>query len=57
MPTANQEIEELASKEYAYGFTSDIESESIPAGLSEEVSRTIIVQQEGRAAVAAGVRA
>ena len=41
MPTANQEIEELATKEYAYGFTSDIDSESIPAGLSEDVVRLI----------------
>ncbi len=46
MPTANQEIEELASKEYAYGFTSDIESESIPAGLSEEVV-TFISNKKG----------
>lgn len=38
MPEA---IEELVSKEYKYGFTTDIESDTLPPGLNEEVIRTI----------------
>jgi Fe-S cluster assembly protein SufB len=34
-------IEELANKEYKYGFVSDIESESFPIGLSEDIIRKI----------------
>ena len=33
--------EELASKEYQYGFYTDIESETFPAGLNEEIVRAI----------------
>jgi Fe-S cluster assembly protein SufB len=36
-----QEMEELVNKEYKYGFITDIESDSIPAGLSEDVVRLI----------------
>jgi len=38
-PANSAEI--LADREYKYGFVSDIESESIPPGLSEEIIRTI----------------
>ncbi|MBI3737164.1 Fe-S cluster assembly protein SufB, partial [Candidatus Sumerlaeota bacterium] len=41
MPTATNTIEELASQEYKYGFVTDIESDSVPPGLSEDVVRTI----------------
>src|SRR5512147_1562009 len=34
-------IEELTSQEYKYGFTTDIESESAPKGLSEDIIRLI----------------
>ncbi len=34
-------LEEVTSSEYKYGFTTDIESDTIPKGLSEEVVRTI----------------
>jgi Fe-S cluster assembly protein SufB len=34
-------LEEMAAKEYQWGFVSPIESESIPRGLSEDVIRTI----------------
>jgi Fe-S cluster assembly protein SufB len=30
-------IEELANREYKYGFVTDIEAESLPAGLNEEI--------------------
>ena len=41
MSTATDIIEEFASKEYKYGFVSEIESDTIPVGLSEEVIRMI----------------
>jgi len=41
-----QEMEELVNKEYKYGFVTDIESDSIPAGLSEDVVR-LISQKKG----------
>jgi Fe-S cluster assembly protein SufB len=41
MATANQEIEELALKDYKYGFVTDIDSDSLPPGLSEDVVRSI----------------
>ncbi|HET6680110.1 MAG TPA: Fe-S cluster assembly protein SufB [Gemmatimonadaceae bacterium] len=34
-------IDQLVSREYAYGFTTDIESDTIPPGLSEDVIRVI----------------
>ncbi|HLP17550.1 MAG TPA: Fe-S cluster assembly protein SufB [Bacteroidota bacterium] len=36
-----QEMEELVNKEYKYGFVTDIESDTIPPGLSEDVIRLI----------------
>ena len=41
MSTATQTIQELATKEYKYGFVSDVEADEIPRGLSEEIIRTI----------------
>ncbi len=34
-------LEDLANQDYKYGFVTDIESDTIPVGLSEEVVRTI----------------
>jgi Fe-S cluster assembly protein SufB len=34
-------LEDFTSQEYKYGFYTDIESESIPAGLNEEIIKTI----------------
>src|SRR5438067_822997 len=41
MPTAETEIQTLANKEYQWGFVSDIEADSAPPGLSEEIIRFI----------------
>jgi Fe-S cluster assembly protein SufB len=41
MSTETQTIETLATQEYKYGFVTDIETETIPKGLNEEVVRTI----------------
>jgi Fe-S cluster assembly protein SufB len=37
----SEAIEELVGKEYKYGFTTEIEADTIPPGLNEEVVRTI----------------
>jgi Fe-S cluster assembly protein SufB len=39
--TEVKKIEELANQEYKYGFTTDIESNSLPKGLSEDIIRQI----------------
>ena len=41
MSTATQTIKDLATKEYKYGFVSDVEADEIPRGLSEEIIRMI----------------
>jgi Fe-S cluster assembly protein SufB len=41
MPTETTEIESLANREYTEGFVTDVEAESAPMGLSEEIIRFI----------------
>ncbi|RPH64630.1 MAG: Fe-S cluster assembly protein SufB [Acidobacteria bacterium] len=41
MSTATQTIEELTKQQYKYGFVTEIETESIPRGLNEDVVRLI----------------
>jgi Fe-S cluster assembly protein SufB len=41
MSTTAKSLEALASREYAYGFVSDIEADSLPPGLDEDVVRLI----------------
>src|SRR4029450_2866181 len=41
MKTATNTVEDLTKNEYKYGFVTDIESDSIPAGLNEDVIRLI----------------
>ncbi len=41
MSTSTETIEELATREYKYGFVTDVEAEEIPAGLSEDIVRMI----------------
>jgi Fe-S cluster assembly protein SufB len=41
MTTAIRTIEELANREYQYGFVTDVEAETVPKGLNEEVVRLI----------------
>ena len=41
MSTSTKTIQELTEQEYKYGFVTDIEAETIPRGLSEDVIRTI----------------
>lgn len=39
-------IEEVTAGEYKYGFVTDVETETIPKGLNEEVIRTISAKKE-----------
>ena len=39
------EIRELTSREYAYGFTTDLETDVVPRGISEEVIRADLGQE------------
>ena len=41
MSTEVKDIEQLANQEYKYGFVTDIESDTIPKGLNEDVIRII----------------
>jgi Fe-S cluster assembly protein SufB len=41
MPTATNTIEELATKEYRWGFVTAIEAETVPKGLNEDIIRLI----------------
>jgi Fe-S cluster assembly protein SufB len=41
MSTETNTIEELANKEYKYGFTTDIEADVAPRGLNEDIIRLI----------------
>jgi len=41
MPTETEELQNLADREYRWGFVTDIESDSAPPGLSEDTVRFI----------------
>ena len=41
MPTPVTNVEELTLQEYKYGFVTDIETETVPRGLSEDIVRRI----------------
>jgi Fe-S cluster assembly protein SufB len=41
MSTSTETIEQLATKEYKYGFVTDIEADTLPPGLDEDVIRQI----------------
>ena len=40
------EVEQLVEREYAYGFVTEIETERVPPGLSEDVIRLISAKKE-----------
>jgi Fe-S cluster assembly protein SufB len=46
MKSPDETVEQLANREYKWGFVTDIESESIPAGLSEDVIRLISTKKQ-----------
>jgi Fe-S cluster assembly protein SufB len=46
MSTETNAIEEFAAQEYKYGFVTDIESDSTPAGLNEDIIRFISAKKQ-----------
>jgi Fe-S cluster assembly protein SufB len=46
MTTSTQTIQDLANREYKYGFVTDVEQEVVPAGLSEETVRLISAKKQ-----------
>src|SRR5215510_758063 len=46
MSTATQTIEQLASREYKYGFVTEVEQDSAPRGLNEDVIRLISAKKQ-----------
>ena len=48
MSTATETIEGLVKQEYKYGFITDIETETAPPGLNEDVIRLISPRSRSR---------
>ena len=46
MATPQSEVETLATQEYKYGFVTDIEQETVPPGLNEDVIRLISAKKQ-----------
>jgi Fe-S cluster assembly protein SufB len=46
MSSTPETIEQLANREYKYGFVTDIESDTAPPGLSEDIIRLISTKKE-----------
>ena len=51
MSSQDQQLEELTQQEYKYGFVTDIESDTLPAGLDESVVRTISERKQDEVAI------
>ena len=46
MSTATTEIQELANREYKYGFVTDVETDTMPRGLNEDIVRLISAKKK-----------
>ncbi len=46
MPTPVANVEDLALQEYKYGFVTDIEAETVPRGLNEDIIRLISAKKQ-----------
>jgi len=46
MSTSTDTIEQLATQEYKYGFTTDVEADQLPPGLDEQTVRAISLRKE-----------
>ncbi len=46
MPTATDTIQEFADREYKWGFVTDIEADTVPPGLNEDVIRLISAKKQ-----------
>ena len=46
MPTETEELQNLADREYKWGFVTDIEADSLPPGLNEDTVRFISAKKK-----------
>jgi Fe-S cluster assembly protein SufB len=46
MTTATSTIQELANREYKYGFVTDVETDTVPRGLNEDIIRLISAKKK-----------
>src|SRR5438876_476905 len=46
MTTATSTIQELANREYKYGFVTELEADAVPPGLNEDIIRTISAKKK-----------
>ena len=46
MNTPTDTVEQLANRDYKYGFVTDVEADQIPAGLNEDIIRMISAKKE-----------
>ena len=46
MSTSTQTIEQLANREYKYGFVTDVEQDAVPRGLTEDIVRLISAKKQ-----------
>ncbi len=46
MTTATSTIQELANREYQYGFVTDVEADAVPRGLNEDIVRLISAKKQ-----------
>src|SRR5262249_30284579 len=46
MTTATSTIQELANREYKHGFVTEIEADTVPRGLNEEIVRAISARKQ-----------
>ncbi|MEM7166502.1 MAG: Fe-S cluster assembly protein SufB, partial [Planctomycetota bacterium] len=46
MPETSKEIRDLATREYKYGFVSDLDADALPPGLNEDIVRAISEKKE-----------
>jgi Fe-S cluster assembly protein SufB len=46
MPAPGESIEELANREYQYGFTTELDVDTVPPGLNEDVVRLISAKKQ-----------
>ena len=54
MPTQTSEIETLANREYKWGFVTDIDAESAPPGLNEDIVRFIPTRRASHSGCSTG---
>ena len=55
MSTSTETIEQLATREYQYGFETLVEADTVPRGLNEDIVRTDLRRSRSRTGCWSGV--